>query len=240
MKLTHLALVLTVGLLGLTSWLAWQSHNDATGLRNQLELARIQAQGQRGAQAAPSTEAPEEIAATEAPPPPPPAPTATAAVLPPPPTAPAVDVAAKETQMLAAQLRKGSAPTAQPAPPQPTAAPAPARPAAPSLPHVNMGTSNLPPPLSPRQRQVLAMPVIAHVKACDKANGFIVIDAGKNKKLEDGMMFSLRRDNAIIGRIKVGTSEEIEAIGDIVQRSVPPGVSIEVGDEVIQDLPPET
>ena len=213
MKLTHLAFVMTVGLLGLTSWLAWQQHNDATGLRNQLELARIQQQGRSAPQTAPAAEAPQEITVNDPPPP---------------------ELASKESQVLAAQMAKGANQTLLK---QPTPAPLPKQV---PMPHVNMSTANLPPPMTPRQRQLMAMPVIARVKVYDKANGFIVIDAGKNKKLEEGMAFALRRDNAIIGRIKIGTSEEVEAIGDIVPRSVPPGVTLEVGDEVIQDLPPES
>ena len=206
MKLTHLALVMTIGLLGLTSWLAWQQHNEATGWRNQLELARIQQQGAQ--QVAQPVETPQEINVPTASP----------------------EIDAKETQVVATQLAKGAG---TPVPP-PITTPV-------AKPHVNMvDSASLPPPLTPRQRQVLAMPAIARVKEYHKDNGFILVYAGKNKKLENGMTFALRRQNAIIGRIKIGESEDKESIGDVVPRSVPPGVTIEVGDELIQDLPPES
>lgn len=207
MKLTHLALVMTVGLLGLTSWLAWQSHNDVTGLKNQLDLALLQQRAAQGQQAAEPAQAPQEINVPTA--------------------APEIDD--RETQVVASQLAKGAG---TPLPP-PITSPV-------AKPHVNMDTSSLPPPMTPRQRQVLSMPAIARVKEFHKDNGFILIDAGKNKKLENGMIFALRRDNAIIGRIKIGESEDVEAIGDLIPRSVPAGVTVEAGDEIIQDLQPES
>jgi hypothetical protein len=209
MKLTHLALFMTVALLGLTSWLAWQSHNDVTGLRNQLELARLQAKAAQHVEEPPP--APQEINV--------PSP-AEAAPLP------------LESQVSATKFTPGLPPQTADLPP-PVTAPV-------ARPHVNMDTSSLPPPMSPRQRQVLAMPSIARVKEYHAENGFILINAGKNKKLENGMSFALRRGNGIVGRIKIGASEDAEAIGDLIPRSVPPGVTIEIGDEVIQDLSPES
>ena len=202
MKLTHLALFLTLGLLCVTGYLAWDSRMDARGSRNQLELYQRQ---QKAAQARPQPApmpAPQEI------------------------NVPAQsDIVAKENQLLGQQTAKT------------TISPPPLPPAA--RPHVNMDTSNLPPPMTPRQRQVLGMPAIARVKQYSLENGFVVIDAGKSKKLDKGQVFALRRSNAIVARIKIGEVEDTEAIGDVDQKSVPIGVIIEVGDEVIQDLPPE-
>src|SRR5882757_6498620 len=38
MKLTHFALILTLGLLGITGWFAWNEHTSAKSVRNQLDL----------------------------------------------------------------------------------------------------------------------------------------------------------------------------------------------------------
>lgn len=45
MKLTHVALVLALGLLGVTAWQAWDARNDAKGARNKLELFQQQKSG---------------------------------------------------------------------------------------------------------------------------------------------------------------------------------------------------
>ncbi len=45
MKLTHFALLMALGLLGLTTWLAWDARTDAKGAHNQLELVQAQKGG---------------------------------------------------------------------------------------------------------------------------------------------------------------------------------------------------
>jgi uncharacterized RDD family membrane protein YckC len=81
-------------------------------------------------------------------------------------------------------------------------------------------------------------PTIAIVKEIHKDSrdsSFVVIDAGHNRKIIPGTRFDLRRGGQVVGRITIGnTIEETEAIGDIDPQSVPAGVTIEAGDEVIK------
>jgi hypothetical protein len=86
---------------------------------------------------------------------------------------------------------------------------------------------------------IAAAPVLAEVKQYAKDYGFVEITAGAGRKIEVGMGFAVRRGNAIIARIKVTDVENESAVADVESRSLPPGVLIETGDEVIQDLPPE-
>ncbi len=216
MKLTQLALIMTVGLLGVTAWLAWTSASEARGAKNQLEF--YQRQQRLGSGTA-------EINAE-------------------PQTADASAIVAKENQLLSQQMAKAQTPIQMPPdsmPPPMT--PEPAAPVVAAAPkkinHINMDDSSLPPPMTPRQRQVVGMPPIAKVVQFNRENGFVIINAGLNKKLEKGNSFALRRDKYIIARIKIGDVDQQEAIGDIDSRTVPAGVTIEAGDDVIQDLPPE-
>ena len=94
--------------------------------------------------------------------------------------------------------------------------------------------------MTPRQRQIMGAPPIAEVKEYARDYGFAVITAGAGKKIEKGMGFAIRRGNAIIARVKVTEVEDGSAVVDVDPRSIPPGVIIETGDEVIQDLPPES
>ena len=76
-------------------------------------------------------------------------------------------------------------------------------------------------------------PTIAVVKEALK--DFVVISAGQNRNINRGNRFDLRRGGQIVGRITIGDLiEENESIGDIDPISVPAGVTIEAGDEVIK------
>jgi hypothetical protein len=94
-------------------------------------------------------------------------------------------------------------------------------------------------PATPRQRQIAAAPKLAEVKQFAKDYGFVEITAGTGSRVEKGMGFAIRRGNAIIARIKVTDVDSASAVADVDSRSIPPGVIIETGDEVIQDLAPE-
>lgn len=95
-----------------------------------------------------------------------------------------------------------------------------------------------PPPFSQRQRMVMSVPAIGRVKECYIEHGFVIITAGTSQKIENGMTFALRRGPGIIGRIKITDVDKADAVGNIDKNSVPAGVAIENGDDVIQDLPP--
>jgi hypothetical protein len=147
-----------------------------------------------------------------------------------------------ESQLLADQARRNAS-----APPTPVPSPSsveapPSYATAGSTPRVTaaiQAANAAPLPPTPRQRMIAAAPVLAEVKQFAKDYGFVEITAGAGRKIEVGMGFAVRRGNAIIARIKVTDVENESAVADVDSRSLPPGVLIETGDEVIQDLPPE-
>ena len=194
MRLTQIALALTIILLGVTGWLAWQGQQEARGARQQLEFIKRQHDAQAAAGALPATPSVNIM--------PPPAPGQVAAD---------AVIAAPKT------------PTPAAMPPAPTAA----------LP--------LPPPaeLTELQKRIAALPIIARVKSYEPNAGFVVISAGSAQRVSAGSKFDLRRENAVVGRITVGeTIEESEAVADLDPASVPAGVTVEAGDEVIQVVNP--
>jgi hypothetical protein len=196
-----LAIILTVSLLGLMTWLMLDARSKATGAMNQMELMRKQQRGEAE-------------------------PVATASALPT--SVSDLEAAVQESKLLSQQVAQGNMP-----PPIPGAGTGlPARPA------VDPAITAAPPALTPRQRQVQAAPAIGNVIEYKKEYGFVVIGAGSSRALEAGMTFAVRRGNAIIARIKVTSVENSSAIADIEASSVPPGVTLQVGDDVIQDLPP--
>lgn len=92
-----------------------------------------------------------------------------------------------------------------------------------------------PPPLTPLQKQIVALPTIAKVKQFEKDAGFVIISAGKSQRITKGTQFDLRRENSVVGRIIIGdTIEDDESVGDLDPASVPAGVTVQAGDEVIQ------
>ncbi len=182
MRLSHFALALTIILLAVTAYLAWEAQQEAQGARRELELVRRQQAAQDSARPM----APTEVAA-----------------LPPPPEPPA-----SSTPPLAGSGLMPGTPEASP-----VAAPA---------------------PLTALQKQLLGMPAVAKVLDVQKAQGFAVIDAGKNKQLETGLKFDVRRADGLVGRVIIGeTIEANEAVVDIDPTGAIPGVSIEPGDELV-------
>ena len=88
---------------------------------------------------------------------------------------------------------------------------------------------------SPLQIKIKGLPSIAKVKSFNADYGFVEIDGGKNKNLESGMPFAIRRDAMIVGRVKIGdTIEDGSSIADVDPKSVPVGVVLQAGDEIIQ------
>jgi hypothetical protein len=216
MKLAHIAIVLTVGLVGVMVWLVMDARTDAKTARNKLDL--YERRGQPDAAA----------------------------------------LQAKEDAVLLEQLQRDKGRTAvtlpaptplppAPLPPSQFSTPAPAsvqaRPAAPPLaasPHISSEALNAAPaPVTPQQRMVINAPAIANVKEVHGEAGFVIITAGTSKKVEVGMKFSLRRLDSVVGRIKITEIDNGEAVGDLEPHSVPTGVTLEIGDDVIQDIPQE-
>jgi hypothetical protein len=87
---------------------------------------------------------------------------------------------------------------------------------------------------------IAGAPALAEVKQSEKEFGFVEITAGSGSKIEIGMGFAIRRGNAIIARIKVTDVDASSAVANVESKSLTPGVNIETGDQVIQDLPPES
>ncbi len=136
------------------------------------------------------------------------------------------ELAQKEQLLLLEQANRANPIT--PTNPPPSAFELPSTPAAPVV----------PPPLTPNQRMILAAPAIAKISEYVADGGFVVISAGATRKLEVGMKFAIRRGDAIIGRIRVSSLEDGSAIADLPSKTIPQGVKVEAGDDVIQDLAP--
>ncbi len=206
MKLTHLALIMTLALVGVTGWLAWDQHSDARGARNQLELLQRQRNG----------------TATDG-----------------------NDLHAKETQMLMAQMaaKQNAATKKEPALPLPAKINSNNQVATTMVTSGHVSADSLaasPPPLTPRQKLLMSLPAIGKVAESQQQYGFVVITAGANKKLERGSVFALRRGKSVVGRIKVTEIENTSAIANLQPGTVPVGVDVQMGDDVVQDLPPES
>jgi hypothetical protein len=217
MKLTHIAIVLTVGLAGVMVWLLMDARSDARAARNKLEIYEHRGAAQDRAMQSLEDKLlldqmeknKQRTDITLTPPPPLPKVTSPEPVVPSPSPAP-VQSGASSTQKLAAS------------------------------PHISTEALNAPPPpMTALQRIVMNAPAIAKVKEVHNEAGFVIITAGISKRVEKGMTFSLRRLDSVVGRIKVTEIDNGEAVGDLVAHSVPTGVSVEVDDDVIQDIPQE-
>lgn len=88
--------------------------------------------------------------------------------------------------------------------------------------------------LTSLQKQVLGMPVVAKVIQMEKDQGFVVVNAGRNKQFTKGQKFDVRRGDSVVGRVSITEAiEEKEAVADIDPAAKLPGVSIDIGDELI-------
>ncbi len=185
MRLSHFALALTLILLAVTGYLAWEAQEEARGARRELELVRRQQAAKDAAK--------------------PIAPTTVAEIAPLPEAASAPPVAVTPP-LMGSGLMPGT-------PEAPTAAPA---------------------PLTALQKQVLGMPALAKVIEVQQDQGFAVVNAGKNQRFEKGSRYDVRRNDGLVGRVIVSDAiEATEAVVDIDPTATLPGVSIEVGDELI-------
>ncbi len=91
--------------------------------------------------------------------------------------------------------------------------------------------------LTPLQKQVQDAKPIAKVKTVVKEQGFVIIDAGSKQGIQKGLAFDIRRGDAVLAKIRVSeTVEENESVADFDLASIPAGVSIEPGDEIIQPV----
>ena len=88
-------------------------------------------------------------------------------------------------------------------------------------------------PLTPAQRLVKSAPSIGKVKEFVPDQGFVVLSAGTKQGVSAGLKFDIRRDASIVGRVKITSADDNEAVADVDFKSVPAGVSIREGDEII-------
>jgi hypothetical protein len=88
--------------------------------------------------------------------------------------------------------------------------------------------------LTALQKQVLGMPAVAKVTQVERDQGFVVVNAGKNKKFVKGQKFDVRRGDGVVGRVSISdVIEDAESVADIDAKVVLPGARIEPGDELI-------
>jgi hypothetical protein len=207
MRLIHFAQALTLILLGITGYLAWEGQQAARGARRELEHFK-------------KTQAAEEAAKPvgmdsllSAPP--------AATITPPAPGNVASPAAPAEEG--GAELLSGGLPGGGLTVPK-TVAAAEAQ-------GINTNT------LTSLQQKVLAAKPVAKLKAVVREQGFIVVDAGAKAGLAKGRKFEVRRDSAILARVVIAdTVEADEAVADLDLASIPAGVTLEVGDEIIEPV----
>ncbi|MDZ4288915.1 MAG: hypothetical protein U0984_13195 [Prosthecobacter sp.] len=203
--MTHVALALTLALLAVTGYLAWEGQLAAKGARKELEF--VKKNQATNEMARPSGKS--MVSLPTAP--------ATASITPPPLTASGVP-AGTEVMAGSAALPGGGLTV----PKSVIAAEA-----------SGVSTNTL----TGLQKQVLAAKPVAKVKTVVKDQGFIVLDSGSKQQITKGMKLDIRRDSAVLGKVTVTDAvEETEAVADMDLASIPAGVSIEPGDELIQPV----
>ena len=93
--------------------------------------------------------------------------------------------------------------------------------------------------LTPTQRRIVAAKPLAKIKTLVSDQGFAVLDAGSKAGLNKGQTLAVRRGGSILGKLRISdTLEANEAIADLDLSSIPPGVSLETGDEIIELVEP--
>ncbi|WP_139373388.1 hypothetical protein [Prosthecobacter debontii] len=206
MRLTQFALALTIILLAITGYLAWEGQQAAKGAREELAFVKKQQAADRAASPEASSLVPlPSVPATSVTPPPEPG-----------------TIAKKEADPELAEVMAGAGALPGGGLTVPKSV----------IQAESQGISTN--TLTPMQKQVLAIPAVAKVKTVVKEQGFVVLDAGSKAGLTKGQQLEVRRDSAILGKITVTDSiEETEAVADLDFASIPTGVSIEPGDEVI-------
>jgi hypothetical protein len=142
-------------------------------------------------------------------------------------SAPSVSAAPVATVGTAGSARapEVAAPTTpEPAPASVTAVVAPLAPVAP-----------LPAPVidTPQMRVIRDAPSIGAVTGVNGEHGFVTLDAGSAKGLAAGQIYQLRRQASVVGSIRISAVEPDEAAADLDPKSVPPGVAVLPGDQII-------
>jgi hypothetical protein len=97
--------------------------------------------------------------------------------------------------------------------------------------------SPLPAPVeTPQMRLIKAAPSLGQVTTVDAANGFVTLNVGSTNGLKTGQIFQLRRDSSVVGTIRTTLVEPEESAADLDPKSVPTGLSIQPGDQLISPI----
>lgn len=224
MRMTHFALALTLVLLAITGYLAWEGQVAAQGARKELQFFKEHKEAQETAR--PSERARVPLPAAPAP---------VAATAPAPAPVAAIPPVARATASITDPLPGSGAPAAAAFPEMAGAGSLPGGgltvPKSVMAAEASGISTNM---LTPVQKQVLAAKPVAKVKTVVKDQGFIVIDSGSKQDIKKGMKLDIRRGGAVLGRALVTDSvEESESVADLDIASIPTGVTIEPGDELI-------
>lgn len=87
---------------------------------------------------------------------------------------------------------------------------------------------------NPLQVKIKNLAAIAKIKNYNEKLGFVELDAGKNRQLEKGMVFHVRRDAVLVAQVTIGeTVEDTVSIADVDPKSIPVGVVLKPGDEIV-------
>ena len=211
MRLTHFAFALTFLLLCITGYLAWEGQDAKRGAMNEVELLKRKQEAREVA--SPNVSSMMPLPSAPAASITPPAPGAIAAPSPPSITAPSPPSIAATSSLPGGGL---TVPT--------SIRTAEAK-------GINTNT------LTPLQKQVQDAKPIAKVKTVVKEQGVVIIDAGSKQGIQKGLAFDIRRGDAVLAKVRVTeTVEENESVADLDLASIPAGVSIEPGDEIIQPV----
>lgn len=90
---------------------------------------------------------------------------------------------------------------------------------------------------TPLQKKIVAAKALAKVTHVEMEQGFIAMNAGSKQGITQGQQLEVRRGNAVIARLRVAnTVDESESIADFEPSSIPSGITIQKGDEVIRPV----
>ncbi len=210
MKLTHIAQGLTLLLVMVTLWLAWQAGEESKKANAKMDRLTAQATSM-GSFSASVQEQGSMLPPVTAPSlPPEPAPAV--------PTAPVPVVNSTfppADEPTGAELARASLPASAPVTVQPGE-------------------------LTALQKRVKEAPSLGKVQDFVAEHGFVTFQVVADSGLKPGMQFDLRRDAAVVGRIKIDFIEGTDVIANLDPKSVPAGVTVQKGDEIISVIPTPT
>lgn len=92
------------------------------------------------------------------------------------------------------------------------------------------------PQLTELERKVLRAPSIATVQVYDADYNVMQISAGSEIGLREGVELSVRRDQFLLGTLRITAVEEGASAGEMILDTMPAGLVVEAGDEVIQKI----